>query len=218
MVKVTGVEAAFVPYLESHRTPDDPLLEELRDSTREKLADLAGMQISLAQARLLSLLVASCRVERAIEIGTFTGMSALAVARALPEQGRLVACDVSEEWTAIGRSFWERAGVAHKIDLRIGPALETLESLPPDPLFDFGFIDADKKNYPAYYDALVERIRPGGLIAIDNALWGGGVLAPEKGDDSARVLAALNDRIVSDTRVEAILLPVGDGLWLVRRR
>jgi len=218
LVKVTGVEDAFIPYLEAHRSADDPLVQELQAETQQRFGRRAGMQIALAQGTLLRVLVAACGAQRAIEIGTFTGLSALSIARALPPHGRLLACDVSEEWTQVARRYWQRAGVAEKIDLRIAPALETLASLPPGERFDFAFIDADKENYPAYYEALLERVRPGGLIAIDNALWGGRVLDPEDADESTRVIRELNARIAKDDRVEAVLLPVADGLWLARRK
>jgi caffeoyl-CoA O-methyltransferase len=155
-----------------------------------------------------------------LEIGVFTGYSALAVAQALPEDGRLVALDVSAEWTAIARRFWKEAGVAHKIDLRLGPALETLQTLRKEKAkpFDFAFIDADKTNYDAYYEACLSLLRPGGLIAVDNVLWSGAVADPKAQDDNTRALRALNRKIRGDRRVEACLLTVGDGVALIRKK
>jgi len=217
--RVTGVDAGIAEYLDAHRTSDDALVAELVRETQERCGRRAGMQITPAQGSFLRILAGAIGTRRAIEIGTFTGLSALAVARALPKDGRLIACDVSEEWTAIACRFWERAGVADRIELRLGPALETLEQLSTAEPFDFAFIDADKANYHAYYEALLARVRPGGLIAIDNALWSGRVLESEtEDDDDTRAIRELNDHIARDPRVDAMLLAVADGTWLARRR
>ena len=156
-----------------------------------------------------------------MEVGTFTGYSALAVALALPEDGRLVACDVSEEWTAIGRRYWEEAGVAHKIDLRLAPALETLDRLLAEGhagTFDFVFIDADKEGYDAYYERALVLLRTGGLIALDNTLWEGKVLDAAVTDPDTEAIRALNTKLTGDERVTLSLVPVGDGLTLARKR
>jgi len=153
-----------------------------------------------------------------VEVGTFTGYSTLAIARGLAEGGRVVACDVSEEWTAIARRFWEKAGVADRIDLRIGPAAETLRALPADPPLDFAFIDADKTGYATYLERILERMRPGGLVAVDNVLWGGSVVDPEAQGDDVKAIRAFNDAVRDDDRVDCVMLPVADGLTLLRKR
>ena len=153
-----------------------------------------------------------------MEVGTFTGYSALAVAVALPPGGRLLCCDISEEWTAIARSHWERAGVADRIDLRIAPALDTLRDLPLEPPVDFAFIDADKATYIDYYEELLRRLSPRGVILVDNVLWGGGVALPSQDDPTTEALRAFNAHVVADPRVQVALLPVGDGLTVITRR
>jgi caffeoyl-CoA O-methyltransferase len=180
----------------------------------------ASMQISPLQGQFMSLLARLIDARRTIEVGVFTGYSALCVARALPAGGRLVACELNEEYAAIGRRFWEEAGVLDKIDLRLGPALETLESLLADGeagTFDLGFIDADKENYGAYYERLLELTRPGGLILIDNVLWGGLVLDPTRDDVDTNAIRALNEKLLTDELVDLTLLPIGDGLTLARK-
>jgi predicted O-methyltransferase YrrM len=181
----------------------------------------AGMQISPEQGQLMALLVQAIGARRAIEIGTFTGYSALWVALALPADGKLVCCDVSAEWTAVGRPFWERAGVAGKIDLRIAPAMETLDRLLADggaDAYDFAFIDADKTGYDGYYERCLRLLRRGGLIAIDNVLWGGDVADPKKRSADTLALRALSKKLHHDERVSLSMLPVGDGLTLALKR
>lgn len=202
-------------YVIAHTTPADPVRRSLTEATAA-LGPWAGMQVADDQAALLSTLVAAVRPTLAVEIGTFTGSSSLAIARALPSGSRLLCCDVSEEWTAIARHHWEAAGVDDRIDLVIAPALETLQGL-GDAVVDFAFIDADKTGYLAYYEELVPRLSPHGLLAIDNVLWSGRVLDEMVEDDDTVALRALNDRIVADNRVEVVMLSVGDGLTLVRR-
>ena len=202
-------------YVIAHTTPADPVRRSLTEATAA-LGRWAGMQVADDQAALLSTLVAAVRPTLAVEIGTFTGSSSLAIARALPSGARLLCCDVSEEWTAIARHHWEAAGVDDRIDLAIAPALETLQGL-GDAVVDFAFIDADKTGYLAYYEELVPRLSPHGLLAIDNVLWSGRVLDETAQDDDTVALRALNDRIVADNRVEVVMLSVGDGLTLVRR-
>lgn len=175
-----------------------------------------GMQIGPDQGALLQVLVRMLRAERCIEIGTFTGYSALSVALALPEDGKIVCCDVSEEWTSIARRYWKKAGVEAKIDLRIAPALETLAKLKGK--YDFAFIDADKPNYWKYYERCLELLREGGLIAVDNTLWGGSVLRRGDRSESTVALREFNERVAKDRRVDIALVPIGDGLTLAVKR
>jgi predicted O-methyltransferase YrrM len=182
---------------------------------------MAGMQISPEQGAFMQLLVKLTGVRRALEVGTFTGYSALVVAEALPADGKLIACDVSAEWTAVGRPHWQAAGVADKIELHLAPALTTLDGLLADGAagsFDMAFIDADKSNYDAYYERALQLVRAGGLIGVDNTLWGGAVADTTRQDADTVAIRALNDKIHSDTRVDCVLLPIGDGLTLARKR
>jgi predicted O-methyltransferase YrrM len=181
----------------------------------------AGMQIGADQAAFLALLVRSSAAKRCIEIGTFTGYSALAIAAALPKDGRLVCCDISEEWTSIARRHWSAAGVSGRIDLRIAPALDTLKNLlarGEAGSFDFAFIDADKSAYDAYYEACLKLLKPGGLIALDNMLWSGRVTNPDYHDTDTDAIRALNTKISNDVRVESVLLTIGDGVMLARKK
>jgi caffeoyl-CoA O-methyltransferase len=204
-------------YLVEHGTPPDDLQRGLIEETR-KLGRIAGMQIAPEQGAFMTLLAGLIGARKAIEVGTFTGYSALCLARGLPEDGQLICCDVSEEWTSIGRPYWEKAGVAHKIDLRIGPALDTLRGLPEERSFDLAFIDADKGSYLAYYEELLKRIRPGGAILVDNVLWSGRVADPEASDENTVAIRAFNDALAADPRVECVMLPISDGLTLARLR
>jgi caffeoyl-CoA O-methyltransferase len=205
-------------YAIAHSTAPDAIVESLVRETKAKLGPQSRMQISPQQSHFLHLVARAIGARCAVEVGTFTGLSALSVARALPDDGRLLCCDVSEEWTAIGRPYWEQAGVAHKIDLRIGPALDTLRALPPDTTFDLAFIDADKSNYASYYETLLPLTRADGLIVIDNTLWSGTVLDDTVTDADTVAIRSLNDALVADDRVEVVLLPISDGLTLVRKR
>jgi len=196
---------------------------ELQKRLRAETARLpqAGMQIGPDQGALLALLARSIGAKRAIEIGTFTGYSALAVAAALPRDGKLVCCDVNEEWTTIARRYWQEAGLAKRIELRLGPALKMLEALKTEygsGSFDFAFIDADKPAYDSYYEGCLVLLRAGGLIALDNMLWSGGVAQPKKRDANTRALRALNAKIRDDKRVDSCLLTVGDGVMLALKR
>jgi caffeoyl-CoA O-methyltransferase len=195
----------------------DAVLDALRAET-EALGGISGMQINREQGSLLTLLVAACGVRRAVEVGTFTGYSSTCIARGLPDDGRLVCCDVSEEWTSIARRYWERAGVADKVDLRLGAAVETLQALSPDVAFDFAFVDADKSNYDQYYELLLPRMRRNALIIFDNMLWHGPVV--DCSDNSADTVAirALNKKLSTDERVESVLIPVADGLNICRKK
>jgi caffeoyl-CoA O-methyltransferase len=200
-------------------TVETPVQRKLRAETAPM--QWSGMQIGPDQGAFLALLARSIGARRALEIGTFTGYSALAVAAALPADGRLIACDVSEEWTAIGRRHWQEAGVADRIDLRIGPALQTLDGLLADGEaggFDFAFIDADKSNYDGYYEAVLRLLRPGGLVALDNTLWSGKVADPAVDDPDTNALRAINLKIRDDARVDACLLTIGDGVMLARKK
>lgn len=206
-------------YLLQHGVRESAALAALREETRSLAA--AGMQISPEQGAFMALLVRLMGARRTLEVGTFTGYSALAVAEALPPDGRVTACDVSEEWTAIGVAAWRAAGVADRIDLRLAPAIETLDSLLADDAadsYDFMFIDADKSNYDGYYERGLKLVRSGGLIAVDNVLWGGSVANAGRDDADTRAIRALNEKIRDDSRVDAVMLPIGDGLTLARRR
>ena len=192
----------------------DPLLAELRRET-EALGEISVMLATEEQGDFFTLLVGALRAESALEIGTFTGFSSLCIARGLPPHGRLLCCDISAEWTAIARRFWKKAGVAGRIELRLAPAAETLAALEPGRTFDFVFIDADKTGYDRYYELVLPRVRPGGLIVFDNMLSHGRVVDPQ--DDRDRALDALNRKLAADPRVESVLLPVADGLNFCRK-
>jgi len=214
--KFTALDDALYGYLLAHRSPDDDVVRELREETA-KLGDWAVMQIAPDQATFLRLLVAATGARRAVEVGTFTGLSALAVARGLPADGRLLCLDVSEEWTKVARAAWKKAGVDGKIDLRIAPAADTLRGLPLEPQFDFAFNDADKKSYEVYWDEIVKRLRPGGLIAADNVLWEGDVVRPEEQDEDVVAIRKFNERVLADRRVESVMLAIADGLTIARK-
>lgn len=206
-------------YLIEHSVREPDVLARLRAATAS-LPD-AGMQIGPEQGQLMALLAKLVGARRCIEIGVFTGYSSLAVALALPPDGRILACDVSEEWTAIARRFWREAGVEHKIELKLQPAVRTLEQLLANGeagRYDFAFIDADKPAYDTYYELLLKLLRPGGLIALDNTLWSGRVTNPDEREPNTVALRALNDKLHRDERIDLSLLPVGDGLTLARKR
>jgi caffeoyl-CoA O-methyltransferase len=204
-------------YAASHSTPPDVHQIDLQHITQERTGRAAGMQIGDDQAALMEMLVRAMGAKRAIEIGTFTGYSALAVARGLGPDGHLLCCDVSEEWTSMARDAWKEAGVAERIELRIGPGLETLRSLPPGQQFDFAFIDADKTGYPEYYEEVLTRLRVGGLILLDNMLQGGRVVDSSLNDESVSAIRSLNDAIATDPRVKVVLLAIGDGVSFVQK-
>jgi caffeoyl-CoA O-methyltransferase len=205
-------------YATAHTTSPDELQQALIDETRTALGPRSIMQISPEQGVFMEVLVAAIGARRAIEVGTFTGYSALCIARALPSDGHLLCCDVSEEWTAIGRRYWDAAGIGEKVELRIGPAIDTLRALPEDDVVDVAFIDADKSSYGAYYEELLRRLRPGGLILVDNTLWSGRVLDPSETDADTVAIKAFNDAVAADSRVQVVLLPIADGLTLIRKR
>jgi caffeoyl-CoA O-methyltransferase len=208
---------ALEEYITERSTRRDPLLTALAEETA-KLGNVSIMQIAEVQGSFMGLLTRAIGAKRAIEIGTFTGYSAICVARALPADGKLLCCDVSEEWTRIARRYWEQAGVTSKIELRLGPALDTLAKLPAEtPPFDIGFIDADKVNQGHYYEAILKRLRPGGLILIDNVLRHGDVINPQASGADINAVRALNDALPRDSRVEVVMLPIADGLTIVRK-
>jgi caffeoyl-CoA O-methyltransferase len=204
-------------YAAAHSTGPDEVQRDLQAVTAEKTGGAAVMQIGDDQAVLMETIARAMGARRAVEVGTFTGYSALAVARGMGPEGRLLCCDVSEEWTAIAREYWERAGVSDRIELRIGPGLDTLRSLPREEQFDFAFIDADKPGYPGYYEEILLRLRTGGLILIDNVLQGGRVVDQDANDESVTVIRELNDSLVADERVRVVLLPIGDGVSVVQK-
>jgi caffeoyl-CoA O-methyltransferase len=205
-------------YLVQFGTRESDLLKDLRSETAKMPG--AGMQIGPEQGAFMALLVELIGAKRALEIGTFTGYSSLCIAGALPPDGKLICCDVSEEYTKVARNYWRRAGLESKIELRIGPALATLDALIAADVepFDFAFIDADKTNYGNYYDRAMQLVRPGGLIAIDNVLWGGDVAKPEENDEDTTAIRAVNEKVRNDERVTLALAPIGDGLTLARKR
>lgn len=217
MPKFTPLTDKLYAYLAAHRTPGDRLLDELRDETARIAGDSAVMQVSPEQGAFLQLLVAAIGARRAVEVGVFTGYSSLSIARGLLPGGKLLCCDIDEEYTAIARRYWKKAGVAGKIDLRLAPAAETLARLDEDAVFDFGFIDADKINYATYFEEILKRLRPGGLIAVDNVLWGGSVIDPRDQSADTVAIRGFNAAIVHDSRVQCVMLPIADGLTLARK-
>jgi caffeoyl-CoA O-methyltransferase len=214
--KTLGLSSELHDYLVAHGTPPDSIQRELIEETREKIGGLAIMQIAPEQGSFMTLLTKLLGARNAIEVGTFTGYSALCIARGLPDNGRLLCCDVSDEYAQIGLPYWEKAGVAHKIDLKIAPALETLRALPEERTIDLSFVDADKTNYANYYEELLKRTRPGGVILIDNVLWAGAVVDPERDDENTVAIRAFNDFVTGDDRVDCVMLSISDGLTLLR--
>jgi predicted O-methyltransferase YrrM len=211
--------APFLPvkiarYIQEHSVREPQILRELRAATAA--VPHSGMQIGADQGQFMALLVQAIGARNCLEIGTYTGYSALAVALALPEDGRIVCCDISEEWTAIARRFWKKAGMEHKIELRLAPALQTLKNLKGP--FDFAFIDADKGNYANYYEACLQLVRRGGIIAVDNTLWSGWLADAKRRDSDTRALRAFNDKLHRDERVALSMLPLGDGVTLVLKK
>jgi caffeoyl-CoA O-methyltransferase len=204
-------------YLVAHGSPPDDIERALIEETAA-LGAISMMQIAPEQGALLRILARLIGARHAVEVGTFTGYSALCIARGLVDDGRLLCCDVSDEWTSIGRRYWERAGVAGCIELRLGPALETLQSLPREATFDLAFIDADKPNYINYYEELLPRLRSNGLVIVDNVLWSGAVVDPKATDENVEAIRRFNDHVAADPRVEAVMVPVSDGITLARKK
>jgi len=215
--KFTTLTPALHAYAERFSVRDDAVLARLAAETAA-LGDIARMQVAADEGALLTLLVRAIGARSAVEIGTFTGYSGISIARGLPEDGRLLCCDISEEWTAIARRYFREAKVDHKIDLKIAPALDTLRAMPTGNVFDFAFVDGEKKEYSDYYEELLKRLRPGGLLAIDNVFWGGKVADPSETSESTQAIRKLNDHIAKDERVDAVMIPVADGLAIVRKR
>ncbi|MEU6342637.1 class I SAM-dependent methyltransferase [Streptomyces sp. NPDC046977] len=204
-------------YVLDHNPPLDAVQRELVEITHQRFGGAAGMQSAQEQGPLLAFLVRLLGARNVVEVGTFTGFSALSMAQALPTGGRLLACDISEEWTAVAREAWAKAEVEDRIDLRIAPALDTLRALPQEPSIDLVYLDADKENYVAYWEELVPRMRPGGVLAADNTLYHGRVTDPAAGG-AAAAIREFNGHVAADLRVEALLLTVADGLTLARKR
>jgi caffeoyl-CoA O-methyltransferase len=215
-MKHTPISDELHEYLVAHGAPPDAIQRALIEETA-KLGRVAGMQIAPDQGAFMTWLARTLGAKQAVEVGVFTGYSTLCLARGLPADGRVLALDVSEEWTAIGRRHWEQAGVADRIELRIGPALEALQALPREPRFDLAFIDADKTGYDGYVEEILPRLRTGGVILVDNVLWGGAVVNPERQDPDTLAIRAFNDQMARDPRVDPVMIPLSDGLTLLRK-
>lgn len=215
--KFTRMTPELYRYVVSHGARQDEVLRQLAEET-EALGPVAGMQISPEEGALLTLLAKSIGAREALDVGTFTGYSAISIARGLPPDGRLLTCDVSEEWTAIARRYFVRAGLEGRIELRLAPALETIRALPVEERFHFAFVDADKPSYAETYEEILKRLRRGGLVVIDNVLWGGRVADERADSESTRAIRALNDRLRDDRRIDLVMLPVADGIAIARKR
>ena len=209
---------ALQAYVEAHSTPPEEILTELAEQTASMFGARAGMQIGPEQGTFMTLLARLVGAASAVEVGTFTGYSAICVARGLTDGGRLLCCDISEEWTSVAREYWKRAGLADRIELRLGPAARTLRELPAGTTFDYAFIDADKTSYLEYWDLIVPMIRSNGVILADNTLWSGRVADQRSTDDEVQAIRQFNDHASADGRVDIVLLPIGDGLSLARKR
>jgi predicted O-methyltransferase YrrM len=215
--KTINLPDSLYEYILSVSLREAAVARALREETARH--PMARMQIAPEQGQFMALLVKMLRAERALEVGVFTGYSALCVALALPADGKLVACDINREWAAIGARYWEKAGVAEKIDLKIAPAVRTLDALIADgEEFDFAFIDADKENYIEYYERAIRLLRRGGLVAIDNTLWDGRVVDEKSTDADTRAIRAFNEHVSRDSRVDLSLVPIGDGLTLALKK
>lgn len=215
--KTLGLSADLHAYMLAHGTPPDPVLSRLIADTAA-MGPISGMQIAPEQGTLLTMLARLLDARLIVEVGTFTGYSSVCLARGLSDGGRLICCDVSAEYTARAVQAWAEAGLSDRVDLRIAPAAETLAALPHDPPIDFAFIDADKSGYASYYELIIDRLRPGGIIAVDNVLWSGNIIDPSDTSESTVALRAFNDMVVADDRVERVMLPIADGLTLCRKR
>jgi caffeoyl-CoA O-methyltransferase len=216
--KFTALSPELYGYAVEHGARQDDLLRRLAEETESNLADVAIMQIAPDQGAFMTMLMRLMGARRALELGTFTGYSAICITRGLPDDGELVTCDVNDEWTAIARRYWEEAGVADRIDLRLGPALETIRALPSEEPFDFAFIDADKSEYPDYYEECLRLLRPGGLVMLDNVFRDGRVLDADDDDPRTRATREVNERAADDERVDVVVLAVADGITLARKR
>lgn len=216
-IKSLGVSPEVHAYLVEHGTPPDAVQRELIEETK-RLGGISIMQVAPEQGAFLTLFTRAIGARRALEVGTFTGYSSLCIARGLAAGGRLITCDTSEDWTKVARRYWEKAGVADRIELRLGPGADSLRALSADPVFDLGFIDADKPAYPHYYEEILKRLRPGGLVLVDNVLWMGRVADPTEQDPQTNAIRAFNAAVAADPRVDCVMLPVSDGLTLLRKR
>jgi predicted O-methyltransferase YrrM len=205
-------------YLVAHSSPVDEVLASLAAQTQRRYPDSAGLQIGPEQGTFMTLLTRLTGARHGIEVGTFTGYSSICIARGLADGGRLICCDISEEWTSLAQVYWDKAGVADRVDLRLGPALGTLRALPAEAAFDIAFIDADKGGYIGYWDEIVPRIRPGGTVLVDNTFSHGRVIDEASQDTVVQAVRDFNDHAVADDRVDLVMLPVGDGLTLARRK
>ncbi|GAA1734588.1 O-methyltransferase [Luedemannella helvata] len=214
--KTLGLPDDLHAYVVAHGSAPDPLIADLIAETLAALPAESGMQIAPEQAGFLTLFTRLLGVRRAVEVGTFTGLSSLSIARGMADDGLLTCFDISDEYTSIARRYWARAGLADRIELRLGPAADKLRELPAEPHVDLAFIDADKRGYSAYWAELVPRMRPGGVILVDNVLRHGRIIDPQSPDDEAMV--AFNEQVLADERVESVLLPIADGLTIARRR
>ncbi len=204
-------------YLVGHSTPPDALLRDLISETTERFPDRARLQIGPEQGTFMTMLAGVMGASRAIEVGTFTGYSSICLARGMAADGKLICCDISEEWTSLARTYWQKAGLADRIELRLGPALDILRALPAAESFDLAFIDADKTGYASYWQEIVPRMRPGGLILVDNTLLHGRIFLPEP-DPDALAIRQFNEHVLADDRIVLALLAVGDGLTVARRK
>lgn len=216
-VRSIGLGPELLGYVVANSGGEDSIAAELAVVTRERFGDLAGMNIEQDQGRFLEFLVGLVGARTVVEVGTFTGMSALFLARGLPVDGRLVCLDVDEGFVDVGRPYWERAGLSGQIEVRIGPAADTLTAWPSDEPIDLAFVDADKPGYATYLDLLLERLSPGGVVAIDNVLWSGAVLDPAANDENTEAIRAFNDRVAADSHLDSVMLGIGDGLTLIRQ-
>jgi caffeoyl-CoA O-methyltransferase len=214
--KAFFLSADLARYVADHSSQPDPVLTDLIEAT-QRLGDVAGMQISTEQGAFMTLLTRMLGAQTAIEVGTFTGYSSICIARGLAQGGRLIACDVSDEWTTMARKAWMAAGVADRIDLRLGPAADTLAALPADLVVDLAFIDADKGGYRTYYDLVMQRLRPGGVILVDNVLWSGRVVDDANTEADTIAVREFNSYVAGDDRVEVAMVPLADGLSVIRR-
>ncbi len=216
--KFIALDQRLYDYVVAHGNNADALLNELATETATRLGRISGMQIAPEQGAFMGILARAIGARYAVEVGTFTGYSAICVARALPPDGRMLCCDVSDEWTAIARRYWHRAGLTEKITLKLAPAIETLRALPIDDPIDFAFIDADKTNYRLYFEEVLKRTRPNGLILIDNVLWNGAVIDSKVQGGDTQAIRELNDFLATDPRIDIVMLPISDGLTICRKR
>ena len=214
-LKTPGLAPELHEYLVAHGSPPDALLEELTEATRERFGAAAGMQVAPEQGAFLRLLTRLLGVRRAVEVGTFTGYSAINIARGLPADGQLICLDISEEFTSLAKEFWRRDGLEHRIELRLGDAVESLRAMPEEPHVDLAFLDGHKPQYIDYYEALVPRLTERGVILVDNVLWSGQVIDQDDDHEFTRAIRDFNDHVVADDRTEQVMVPIADGLTII---